>query len=453
MTRDEVVLALSESAIYGNLGLFVGAGFSIAALHDQEKVEAPSWVGLVTKIADELDVSIGDEDFVGRSCPELASLVALRRSDATGEIIDDVRQNMKGMVADSTAFLPTGDVRDRVGPALEKLKLSWILTTNYDQVLESLLASQVLSLGPNRAIVSPRHLVPLYHLHGVRTHPSELILFQEDYTRLLRPMDYRQTKLALLLRESTVLVIGYGLGDVNVLTAIDWAENVYSHLNEGYPRVIVQLLYSENPASQPYSIENGIIVIETDDVLAFLDELSAAVDEQFDQYNAHLERYKEIARRLVGASDAVVEKFISNREFRREIVDSVGELPEVMIIAFVDFLSKAVRRTWARSSAYGDFEGYRQNMSIQLDILTGIPENTMPPLLLEVCIRHFNHVAGFIDRANERMPGTAFDATALWFRRRNEVPLGSLKEAILFCESHACAAAADLFRDALDERD
>jgi len=48
------------------------------------------------------------------------------------------------------------------------------------------------------------------------------IIVQEDYVGQFRPTEYRQIKMALMIKESTMLIIGYGLGDVNVLTALDW---------------------------------------------------------------------------------------------------------------------------------------------------------------------------------------------------------------------------------------
>ena len=53
----------------------------------------------------------------------------------------------------------------------------------------------------------------MFHLHGVRTNPKEIIIAQEDYITLFRPSEYRQMKLALTIKESTTLFLGYGLGE------------------------------------------------------------------------------------------------------------------------------------------------------------------------------------------------------------------------------------------------
>ncbi len=51
-------------------------------------------------------------------------------------------------------------------------------------------------------------------MHGIRTSPNSIIISQEDYISLFRPNQYRQQKLSLSIKESTTLIIGYGLGDV-----------------------------------------------------------------------------------------------------------------------------------------------------------------------------------------------------------------------------------------------
>jgi hypothetical protein len=49
-TRTEVLTFISKSASYGNLGLFVGAGFSKAVLNDPMKI-ALSWGELLEQSA------------------------------------------------------------------------------------------------------------------------------------------------------------------------------------------------------------------------------------------------------------------------------------------------------------------------------------------------------------------------------------------------------------------
>ena len=78
---------------------------------------------------------------------------------------------------------------------------------------------------------------------------------------MFRPNDYRQARLPFLMKESLVIMIGYALGDLNVITAVDWANNVYTNTSGEYDFPIVQLLYTDNPKQDPYVEQNGIVIL------------------------------------------------------------------------------------------------------------------------------------------------------------------------------------------------
>ena len=68
-------------------------------------------------------------------------------------------------------------------------------------------------------------------------------------------------------------MIGYALGDLNVITAVDWANNVYTNTSGEYDFPIVQLLYTDNPKQDPYVEQNGIVIFEVSDISKFFLEL------------------------------------------------------------------------------------------------------------------------------------------------------------------------------------
>src|SRR5262249_26101486 len=149
--------------------------------------------------------------------------------DANAVSYANALTQLKTEVAALTSFYPPSPARARFARYLEALAPAWIITTNYDLVIENVLSGRSMSLGPNDPISCPKGIIPVFHLHGARGNPHELILAEEDYVALFRPTEYRQMKLALTLKESTTLLLGYGLGDVNVLTALDWSRNVFQH--------------------------------------------------------------------------------------------------------------------------------------------------------------------------------------------------------------------------------
>lgn len=58
--RNKVLEFLSHSATYGNLGAFIGAGFSKAVLNDDFDDIALSWGELLEKVSEELEVNYAD---------------------------------------------------------------------------------------------------------------------------------------------------------------------------------------------------------------------------------------------------------------------------------------------------------------------------------------------------------------------------------------------------------
>jgi hypothetical protein len=86
-TRTEVLTFISKSASYGNLGLFVGAGFSKAVLNDPMKI-ALSWRELLEQSAKKLKVDYRESLAVvlstsSRSRCLFQKLIASRKSGRT----------------------------------------------------------------------------------------------------------------------------------------------------------------------------------------------------------------------------------------------------------------------------------------------------------------------------------------------------------------------------------
>lgn len=227
-TRPEVLEFISSAASYGNLGLFVGAGLSKAVLNDDLVEIALSWGQLLERASAKLDVEYSEISKEGISYPEIASRICQAYASLNGISFPQAVRRLKASIAELTCWYPNQERRELFAGYLNALSPTWIITTNYDLVIEAILTGNSIPLGPNDQLTSRKDIVPVYHLHGRRTNPGELIIVQEDYVSLFRPNEYRQIKLALTVKESTTLIVGYALGDVNVLTALDWSQNVFA---------------------------------------------------------------------------------------------------------------------------------------------------------------------------------------------------------------------------------
>lgn len=423
---------ISDSASYGNLGAFIGAGFSKAVLNDEFNEIALSWDELLEKASSKLDVDYTAIWKTGVGFPEIASSICKIHAENARCDYAHSLSNLKREIAAQTSWYPDKEKREKFSKYLESLSPSWIITTNYDMVIESLLTGRSIPLGPNDSLSSPNGVIPVFHLHGLRTNPEEIIISQEDYVSLFRPSEYRQIKLALTIRESTTLLLGYGLGDVNVLTALDWSKNVFKAGEATYPSSVIQLLRKDNPKEKPYRDINGIVIVESEDISDFFEEFMDVRKVELIEKEKEQKTLKELADKLGKPDGTMIEKFIDDEAFRSDILKVLSKFSIHLVSGFVSFLNKCIDETWARSKPDGAFEGYNQNLIIILDILTSFPINRFPPALFQTAAYGLQRVGYFV--GNEF--GQSWPAMKTWNKRKNELTEEVVAELNSIAEQH-----------------
>ncbi|MHB1116846.1 SIR2 family NAD-dependent protein deacylase [Sideroxydans sp.] len=431
-TRKEVLRFISDAASYGNLGAFIGAGFSKAVLNDADNEIALSWGDLLEKAAGKLGVDYGAIWKIGVGYPEIASSICKQHSESKECPYAYSLRQLKREIAALTSWYPDKEKREVFSKYLECLSPAWIITTNYDMVIESLLTGRSIPLGPNDSLSSPNGVIPVFHLHGLRTSPEEIIISQEDYVSLFRPSEYRQIKLALTIRESTTLLLGYGLGDVNVLTALDWSKNVFKGGEATYPNDAIQLLRKDNPNENPYRDKNGIVIVEAANIIDFFEEFTDVRKEGLMEKEKEQASLKRIADILDEPDGEMIEKFIDDEKFRSEILKALSKFSIHLVSGFVSFLNKCIDETWSRSGPYGAFEGYNQNLIIILDILTSFPINRFPPALFQTAAYGLQRVGYFVGNED----GKSWSAKKTWDNRKNELSKEVVEELISIAEQH-----------------
>ena len=429
--RKEVLEFLSHSATYGNLGAFIGAGFSKAVLNDEFNDIALSWGELLEKVAEELKVDYDDIWKEGVGYPDIASQICQKYSEQSKKTYNQSLRRLKKEIAKLTSWYPDKEKRAEFSPHLNELNLSWVITTN-DLVIESLLTGKSVPLGPNDPLIAPFGIVPIFHLHGVRTNPEEIIIAQEDYVGLFRPTEYRQIKLALMIKESTMLILGYGLGDVNVLTALDWSKNVFKSESENYPNEVIQVVRKENPKEHPYRDKNAVIIVETSSLVSFFQEFSKVRKEKVEEEKKQSESLRKLAKQLDDADESMIEKFIDDIAFRKDVLKVLSSFSNDLISGFVSFLNKCIDETWARSEPNGAFQGYADNLTLILDILTSFSIKQIPPALFETTAYALQRVGYYVGNAY----GKSFAAKAVWDKRSGEISQEMINELKSFAMQH-----------------
>lgn len=422
--RHDALAKIAKSSIFGNLGLFIGSGFSKAVL-DVDKEIALSWGELLKRAAEKLEVDYEQIAGSGFSYPEIASKICQKHADSQSELTyEEATSKLKQEISQLTAWYPEKENQEKFGGYLAALSPAWIVTTNYDLVIETLLTGQSIPLGPNEPLVSRKGIVPVFHLHGRRFNPDEIIITQEDYVQIFRPNDYRQSKLALMFKESTTVFFGYSLGDINVLTAIDWSNNVFKKGTEEAACDVIQVARKESARDEPYWDKNGILIVETESLDEFFKELIDVLGGEEEVENRTQTEVKEIAKTLESGDSSIINQFIDDGETRRKILATLSNWPEDFISSFISLFEKCIDETWNRAKPPGAFNAYNQQLKMILDIIDCFTVDKMPPALLKACAYNLDRVAFFV---GERL-GDSWAAAQTWKKRRDQIQPLMLEE-------------------------
>ena len=194
ITREQLFQKIADASLFGNLNLFIGAGFSMSVFENPITERPLSWIELLDKVCEKKKIILDDKDKKYSSCPEIASKISqkiLENNSNELKTLEEASNELKAQISVLTAWYPNQKQRDDYFQILKNLEPNYIITTNYDLILENLLPENSISLGPNNILTSPKFEIPIYHLHGIRTDPSSIIITKEDYTKLFRPNEYR----------------------------------------------------------------------------------------------------------------------------------------------------------------------------------------------------------------------------------------------------------------------
>lgn len=429
-SREQVIHYISESSIYGNLCLFIGAGFSKELVGN----EALSWGQLLEKAAEQLGTKFdfSDKRLIGTGYPEIASLMCRKYADDHGVPLQQCVDALKVKVAELTCWYPADEKKALYAAHLSSLEPAWVVTTNYDLVIESLLPGSSITIGPDQPLVFPKGRTPVYHLHGVRTYPDKIVLCREDYTALFRPNEYRQIKLALTLKESTTVLLGYGLGDDNVLTAFDWSRNVFDEEIKSYPSEVIQIVRMKEPKPKPYRGHNGALILEIQSLESFFNELMPYVEHRKTLEKELGAKLAQVRAQLVKSPEDAVEAFIDSKEFREatlSIINNAGYAP--LIDGFIPFFEKCIDKTFERSLPFGAFSGYAEGLVIVLDIVETYGATHMPPALFHKIATALHRQTPYIGLKS----GQSHKAGRIWNERKQKIPFNQLRELKIYAQN------------------
>lgn len=446
ISRDELYEKIFNSYNYGNLGMFIGAGFSKAVVN--EKRSALGWFDLIKEVSKKLEIRLPEsENLIGVSLPELATNLCKNLAEDNQMSYEQAKLLFKEEICKLSNWLPSSEKVEIFRNILDFIDPSWIITTNYDLVLETILTGKCKSLNSNNYLSAPRGVIPIYHIHGIRLDPKSIIITQDDYIPLFRPNEYRQSKLATTIRESTTLVLGYALGDINVLSALDWSKNIYANENE-YPHDIIQLYRTSSPKDYAYRDENGNLILEIDEIENFLIELLNELKKRKEVYNNKLDELENLIGELKCEDSNLVSKFITQENFRSELLEKISEFEYNMMHTYIEFFTRCLGKVWEETNINGAFEAYNKYLKILLDIITNYEYNKMPPILFQIVAEALDKVFYYVGNSF----GDSWSAQNTWENKKKFIPDIILKELNNYAQQNRLIKVKEYTEEVLNER-
>lgn len=395
---------IAYAAASNRLCLFTGTGFSKALTANA----APGWQQLLEHVCDVHLAGSGIKEAlfpVGSSGPlqldEAAQVINLELSKQDLDIHEAIAALIRTVEIDDCCpatrkFLAEREVR--------------IVTTNYDKIAEIAAGSECLSLSPGRPVPRSNSRVKVYHVHGSIDVPGKMIVTADDYFNFMHSESYFSRKLSTVLHESTVVIIGYSLGDTNLKTILnDYRGFVRNHAVSNSIFFISRSKIDQR-ISDYYSNCYGIRVID-----------ETEVDEFFLRVNAKLSEALEVSKsvktikRVLGNENRVFKtKYLQSESSFYEIVSAIwavgGSLSEERVVStFADIITKKQNL----SSVNGAWEQYVQLASwlTYLGSLIDVRSTAVENIFLESVMFSMNKMS------KKQILGYSWHAYKVWDTR------------------------------------
>lgn len=416
--KEEIMEKICIASRLQNLGFFVGSGFSKSLLIDSQ-LSSYSWAELLLEICKEY--SITEELFKeGSTYPLVASRIIEIVQENNKCSFEEANRRVKISIAKIVNKIPNEEIILKYKAFFESVSPCWIVTTNYDNVLEQVIGPTAYPILPGQLFYNSKNTLPVYHIHGSVLDPQSIVITNEDYAKTLRPSDYRHTRLPILLKENTVLMIGYAIGDLNVISAIDYCENVYKGFNPT-KNSIIQLVYTDNPKEYCYE-KNKIIIYEIDSISSFFEELFDYISRYKSYVGKIINKIEKKQEEFINSTDDYVNKFDNNEDnYRNDTINFIYELDSnywYIYSSFISLLQRVFNKNMEGAKYIYQFQFYDYYLTILLDLIEKIKVDMVPVLYINYLIERLIFIAPYIGETL----GKSFAAYETWKKRMLNIP-------------------------------
>ncbi len=129
-----------------------------------------------------------------------------------------IAAHLRKLMPETDADLPI-EYADELA-AFRSIRPHAIITTNYDSLLELVFKGYEAIVGRGVLRYDLNSFGEIFHIHGITSDPSSLVLTAPDYSNWHKQSRYFAAKLLTYFVEHPVFIFGYSLGDPNVRTLL-----------------------------------------------------------------------------------------------------------------------------------------------------------------------------------------------------------------------------------------
>ncbi len=207
-----------------SLGIYVGAGLSMGA-------GLPSWVQLLNELIDILERKgiAADRIEEMRQLSTNPAKYLLLAEEIRDLIQNDLEKLIRDRFEDKTKPTETHDV-------LVKIKAKFLITTNYDTLIEKALVKNFNNYFPtvytykdassiNYSLWNNDHFV--LKAHGDAKTPKEIVLTERDYRNIIYNQSGYQSILHAIFSTNSILFVGVSLNDPELLLLLGYIHNIF----------------------------------------------------------------------------------------------------------------------------------------------------------------------------------------------------------------------------------
>ena len=389
------------------LAFFIGSGFTKSIIES-----ALNWNELINKVGDKLGVKLDSMD-KNLSEPVRFSMIVDSISKTKCVSPEEAQLIVKNCICELTSYDSYNYRQNIYSNFFTAITPNCIVTTNYDTVIEKILCGKAISLSKENAFMKTRDTIPVYHIHGVNTDFKTIVATQRDYAEYLRPNNYALARLPFIFAEHFVVIIGYSIHDLNVLHAIDLAQQVYGITNNAR---IVQINYIRNGQTRDclYN-EGGIWILDTNSIESLFEDIMKYKEEKYNDVNSD-----EDILKIISCDENLVNEYINDSQKRNEINEKLTDEKE-MRDAYYPYVHNFLTNVFTivdreLSKAY-NFIAYKYKLEIIIDFIKKIDLVKIPSLIFDYIIDQFDAVSRYIGNAF----GNAWSATDYWNKVKFEI--------------------------------